>query len=91
VDRDKSVSISDFYDCGGGFYFTLLVGSEGENSRPTTTNEDTGWLIGEGVVDRGELKGTIEFYPYYVMPGPPGLKKASPPVIQAWTPRSVKP
>jgi SAM-dependent methyltransferase len=89
LDRNKEVPITDFYDCGGGFYFTLLIGREGENGLGIT--EDTGWLIGEGVLDRGELKGTIEFYPYSDMPGVPGGKKASSPVIRNWAPRLITP
>lgn len=89
LDRDKTVPIADFYDCGGGFYFTLLIGREGENG--LIINENTGWLIGEGVVDHGELKGSIGFYPYTDMPNVPGGKKASPTVIRNWAPRSIKP
>jgi len=88
-DRDKTVPIKDFYDCGGGFYFTLLIGDD--EARGLTIGEDTGWLIGEGIIDRGDLKGTIAFYPYSNMPGVPGGKKASPPVIQNWAPRLIKP
>ena len=61
VDRDQAVPVTDFYDFGGGFYFTLLIGRKGHSIRIT---EDTGWLIGEGILDNGELKGTIEFYPW---------------------------
>jgi SAM-dependent methyltransferase len=88
VDRNKEVPITDFYDCGGGFYFTLLIGREGDNGLSIT--EDTGWLIGEGVLDHGKLKGTIEFYPYSAMPGPGG-KKTSSPMIRNWAPRLVAP
>jgi hypothetical protein len=88
LDRDDSVPVADFYDCGGGFYFTLLIGRTRENGLRIT--EDTGWLIGEGVLDHGKLKGTIEFYPWSTMPGVPGGKKASPRVIQSWAPRLIK-
>ncbi len=87
-DRDQAVPVTDFYDCGGGFYFTLLIGRQGDGVRIT---EDTGWLIGEGVLDHGALRGTIEFYPYGDMHGVPGGREASRPVIQNWAPRLIKP
>lgn len=83
LDRDQAVPVTDFYDCGGGFYFTLLVGRQGD-SLPIT--EDTGWLIGEGVLDQGALRGTIEFYPYGDAHG-----KTTDGVIQKWAPRLIKP
>jgi len=85
-DRDRILSVTDFYDWAGGFYFTLLIGREDEGSIRIT--EDTGWLIGEAVLDQGALQGKIEFHPYGDMPGGAGAYK---PVIQDWTPRPVKP
>ena len=61
-----------------GFYFTILIGRE-ENA--LGIDEDTGWLIGEAILDNGALKGTIEFHPY----------GATRPVIQDWSPRLMKP
>jgi hypothetical protein len=61
VDQDQTIPVRDIYDCGGGFYFTLLIGRDGNSLRIT---DDTGWLIGEGILDGGLLKGKIEFYPY---------------------------
>ncbi len=87
-DRGESIPIPDFYDFGGGFYFTLLIGREESGLRIT---EDTGWLIGEGVVDRGELKGWIEFYPYGRTPDGTDADRRSQPLIQEWTPRLVNP
>ena len=83
LDRDQALPVTDFYDFGGGFYFTLLIGREGHRLKNT---EDTGWLIGEGVLDHGKLKGRIEFYPSRDMPGVPGGRKAS-----NWAPRLIKP
>jgi len=60
-EREKKVPITDFYNFGGGFYFTHLIGREGGG---LVISENTGWLIGEGVIDSGKLLGTIEFYPY---------------------------
>ena len=88
LDRDQALPVTDFYDFGGGFYFTLFIGREGNSIRIT---EDTGWLIGEGVLVHGALKGKIEFYPYGDMPGGPGERKASQPVIRDWAPRLIKP
>ena len=80
LDRDQTVPVTDFYDCGGGFYFTLLIGRDGDGMKIT---EDTGWLIGEAALDHGELKGRIEFYPYGVMRDG---KEAS-----NWAPHLIKP
>ena len=90
-DGNKQVPVPDFYDFGGGFYFTLLIGREGSS---LTVTEDTGWLIGEGVVDQGELRGMIDFYPYPrwdVPSGSDGKRTARPEVHQDWTPRPIKP
>jgi len=87
MDRDQALPVTDFYDCGGGFYFTLLIGRQERSLRVT---EDTGWLIGEAVLDHGALKGKTEFYPYGDMSAISGERKASQPVIQDWAPRLVK-
>ena len=50
----------------GGFYFTLLLGLEGNSmthGRRRAGPED-GWLVGEAVAHQGTLRGTIAFYPY---------------------------
>jgi hypothetical protein len=88
MDQDQTTPVTDFYDYGGGFYFTLLIGREEQSLKIT---EDTGWLIGEGVLDHGEVKGRIEFYPYRVTSDGPGERRAAQPVIQDWTPHLVKP
>lgn len=87
-DRGELIPVPDFYDLGGGFYFTLLIGREEKGLRIT---EDTGWLIGEGILDRGELKGRIEFHPYGRVPGRSDGEKAAQPLMQDWTPRPIKP
>jgi hypothetical protein len=83
-DRDQKIPVIDFCDSGGGFYFTLLIGRHGGSLRIT---KDTGWLIGEAVLDDGALKGKIEFYPW---PDWSGERKERRPVIQDWTPTLVK-
>lgn len=83
VDWDKETPVSDVYDFGGGLYFTHLIGRQGGALYHT---EDTGWLIGEGVVEDGGLKGRIEFYPYKEVP----RRDAPPPIIRDWTPRLVE-
>jgi len=95
LDRDQEVRVTDFYDFAGGFYFTLLIGRKGRSIR---IMEDTGWLIGEGLLENGELKGTIEFYPYETshIPGVSGERKASErkasrTVIRNWVARLIKP
>ena len=61
LDGDRTIPVTDFYDFGGGLYFTLMIGRKGHSIKIT---EDTGWLIGEGIIDHGALKGTISFYPW---------------------------
>ncbi len=77
LDGDKEIPVTDFYDFGGGFYFTVMLDMEGGIIR-----DDAGWLIGEAVADNGALKGTIEFYPPYNRPDKPG---------RDWSPRLIKP
>ncbi len=60
-DDATPVPVSDFYDFGGGFYFTLLLGREGNSRRQ---GPQDGWLIGEAIMDEGTLKGTLTFHPY---------------------------
>ena len=82
LDQDRILPVTDFYDFGGGFYFTLLIGLEREGFIKTT--EDTGWLIGEAVFEQGSLTGRVEFYP--------SRHDAPAPVIGGdWKPRLVKP
>ncbi|TFG50339.1 MAG: class I SAM-dependent methyltransferase [Candidatus Brocadiia bacterium] len=82
LDGDQTIPVTDFYDCGGGFYFTLLIGREKYGFKNT---DDTGWLLGEGIIDDGELKGKVEFYPYR------DRSKKDQPAIQEWTPRRIQP
>lgn len=90
LDQDRTLPVADFYDCGGGFYFTLLIGRQ--DDRPSLRiTEDTGWLIGEAVLDDDTLQGRIEFYPHPDVSGVPGKDRASTFVIQDWAPRIVKP
>jgi predicted O-methyltransferase YrrM len=80
--------ITDFYDWGGGFYFTLLVGRYADGSLPIT--EETGWLIGAGVVDGDSLKGTIAFYPSEESPLKDG-RRGPTPARRLWTARRLEP
>jgi hypothetical protein len=91
LDQEDIVPVTDFYDYGGAFYFTHMIGREGSSIRG---GPDSGWLIGEAVVDHGTLKGKIEFYPYQTgMLRPPegGEAVLIGPVIRDWTPQLVKP
>lgn len=83
LDRDRTIPVPDFYNFGGGFYFTLLVGFEENTFEFIEDPEDAGWLIGEGTLDDGSLTGTIMFYPYLT-----ARKKASPPIIHKWNSRT---
>ena len=62
----RPIPVRDFYDCGGGFYFTLLLGLEGNNLMHGSrrAGPQDGWLVGEAVAQDGALRGTITFYPY---------------------------
>jgi hypothetical protein len=83
LDRDQEIPVTDFYDFGGGFYFTLLLGRTRNRLRMA---EDTGWLIGEAALNDGALIGTIRFYPYATQPD--GTRP--PPVIRKWAPPEIK-
>jgi hypothetical protein len=87
LDGDRTIPVTDFYDYGGGFYFTLLIGLEGGRYKPKP--DEAGWLLGEGIIDEGTLKGTIEFHSY--KDNELGGRKEPQPAIQNWTPRLVQP
>ncbi len=63
---NKPIPATDFYDFGGGFYFTLLLGLEGSSMTGGSrrVSPEDGWLIGEGIAISNTLTGTIAFYPY---------------------------
>jgi hypothetical protein len=75
IDGDREFPVPDFYDFGGGFYFTLLIGRREHGLR---LSADTGWLIGNGVLKNGVLEGMIEFHPS----GAPRDKESS--VFREW-------
>jgi hypothetical protein len=60
---NQPIPVTDAYDFGGGFYFTLLLGSEGLQGGRRLGPED-GWLIGEAVAQDNTLRGSIAFYHY---------------------------
>jgi len=75
--RNKPIPIEDFYDFGGGIYFTLLLGREATGGQAyytvariqhhTTSRRlgpEDGWVIGEAIGASAGLTGTIAFYPY---------------------------
>lgn len=55
----QSIPVTDFYDHGGGLYFTLRL----RHNKDGQITQDAGWLLGEGTVEGGLLKGRIEFHP----------------------------
>ena len=58
----KPIPVTDFYDFGGGFYFTLVLGRESNGAR--RMGPDDGWVIGEATMISNALSGTIAFYPH---------------------------
>ena len=82
LDRDQATSVTDFYNFGGGFYFTLRVGFEKNSFEFTGKPEEAGWLIGHGVTDNGNPTGSILFYPYSMR------RENKPPVILKWNSRT---
>ncbi len=59
--RNLPIPITDIYDFGGGFYFTLLLGREEASRR---TGPENGWVIGDAIETDRNLQGRIAFYPY---------------------------
>ena len=88
LDQNQTLPVTDFYDFGGGFYFTLLIGRTEHGIRIT---DDTGWLIGQAVFDQGSLTGMMEFYPNGDAPNRRGDGKTPQVIIVDWKPRLVKP
>jgi hypothetical protein len=98
LEKSKPIPVTDLYDFGGGFYFTLLLGLEGNNmtSGSRRAGPKDGWLVGEGTMSDNTLGGTIAFYPYPQSlsngPGAPPAKKAA---VQEgrhdWLPKRVAP
>ena len=64
-DVNQPIPITDIYDFGGGFYFTILLGSENNGDVRRRGPED-GWLIGEAATHDNAISGTISFYPYQI-------------------------
>jgi hypothetical protein len=102
-DDTRPIEIFDTYDFGGGFYFTLLLGLEGNSYRAASRRlgPDDGWLVGEAIMENGQLKGTLGFYPYSqsrISDFPPHKpseqhepKLASPSGPRDWQPKRVSP
>ncbi len=62
---NQPVPVTDFYDFGGGFYFTVLLGSLPDGSR--MMGPEDGWLIGEAIAQENDLVGNIAFFPHREM------------------------
>ncbi|HEY0455196.1 MAG TPA: class I SAM-dependent methyltransferase [Verrucomicrobiae bacterium] len=95
----KPAPVFDFYDFGGGFYFTCLLGMEGPRfmSSATRMGPEDGWLVGEAVTSGEALAGNIAFYPYHLdsfFGKPDSAPPPKPPIIegrQEWMPKRIKP
>lgn len=97
IDAEQVVPVRDFYDFGGGFYFTLPLGLQGSSyvARPPMPS---GWMIGEGIATNNAITGIIAFYPhpepafgpgFPARPQPAGEKTAPREGRQEWRPKRV--
>ena len=50
---NQPIPVTDLHDFGGGFYFTLLLGLEGQRMSQGSrrTGPENGWLIGEAIAE----------------------------------------
>lgn len=87
IDGDQQTPVTDIYDFGGGFYFTILIGRNNDGSIVVT--DDTGWLIGEAILENGTLNGNIEFHPWRQKPANPDDTPARF-IPQKWEPSLIK-
>ena len=91
-DKGKQLQVEDFYDFGGGFYFTHMMDkleiSPGVWSVQLT--KDAGWLIGEALAEGPGMTGSLQFFPHpgaYSDFGPPTEKQSRPPDVSGpWNP-----
>jgi hypothetical protein len=92
---NKPIPVTDLYDFGGGFYFTLLLGLEGTSliRGGRIMGPENGWLIGEAVTQDNTLRGTIAFYPYSTTSQLQPLDRKPPPQQgrRDWQPKRVAP
>jgi predicted O-methyltransferase YrrM len=94
----QPIPVADLYDFGGGFYFTLLLGLEGNSMTHSgrRMGAQDGWLIGEALAQNGTIEGTIAFYPYpndlfrLPRPGQPDQKPAAQVVRRDWQPKRAQ-
>jgi len=84
-DGVESKPVVDFYNFGGGFYFTALLANGGGGQKPA----DTGWLIGEAVLDGSALKGTIAYHLTAEMNQQPPVQY--PDSREDWVPKRIAP
>lgn len=82
LDRDQRIELRDFYEFGGGFYFTYLYGDKGWG---IDINEDTGWLIGKAHIAGDTLSGEVQFYVSTLLGTAKKGEDARNPKIEAWS------
>ena len=88
---ERETSVSDFYDFGGGFYFTFLIGrliGQGGGGYSLLPDDNAGWLIGEAIAEQGGITGTISFYPCNDKPRTNITVQNGP---KPWSPKRVTP
>jgi precorrin-6B methylase 2 len=88
---ERETSVSDFYDFGGGFYFTYLIGrltGQGGGGYSLLPDDNAGWLIGEAIAEQGGITGTISFYPCNDKPRTNIVVQNGP---KPWSPKRLTP
>jgi hypothetical protein len=94
-DKGQHAQVEDFYDFGGGFYFTHMVDKEetSPGAWSVRLTQDAGWLIGEAAHEGSGVTGNLWFYPH---PGSHGSLRSSaerqeppPDISVAWKPNHL--
>ncbi len=89
---NQPIPVDDFYDFGGGFYFTVKVGQLREpGGASQMTGPGNGWLVGEAIVQDNTLVGNIALYGFRNPLTQPDLKAGTGPGRIDWRPKRVNP
>ncbi len=89
---NQPIPVPDFYDFGGGFYFTVKVGETrvpGGVSR--ISGPGNGWFVGEAILQNNTLAGNIAYYSFRTYRGLPDPKSTAREGRTDWRPKRVTP